>query len=494
MTDQPWHAGLGFHAAPSAGGGGEEVDTSALLLQQYMSQCLSYHEQHQQVQDGASGSAHHNQDVHEGHHPPPQPQHQAAVPYDWHASHHIASAPAFISGQTLPASFVAPPVVADHQSAVQVLVPAREIHAHEEIQLQSSSARALNQQQPDTVKDDVALKAHVDEALAVAMRVPPSTSTSSAAPPLSHPRIPTSISIPIKPPSEYSEARAQYAETRQKRLQAAMLRNFEYVARRDEADMQRHLEELERQRELGKMMAERQQRSMEERMSAAAAATAATTQAKSKKNGGGGVNGAASMAGIGTKSRKKIERTKKKEGHVVIDTSEQRELRCAVYITGLPTDPTAVSEDTLTALFSSYGSIKRVQLYIDRRTGRRKGDGLVVFDAPSGGGTSAWKAAEDMIQAVCEQMSGAQLSCGSQMSVEPADADYKASGRSANASGGGHYGPASAMDSEVAEMGANEARKKKNDKAGGTDKPAGNDVGADAGGEDDLDEFFDSLG
>lgn len=97
-----------------------------------------------------------------------------------------------------------------------------------------------------------------------------------------------------------------------------MLRNFEYVARHDEADMQRHLEELERQRELGKMMDERHKKSLEERMSAAAAASAKAEM--KKKNGGGGVAGAASMAGIGTKSRRKIEKTKKREGHVVIDT------------------------------------------------------------------------------------------------------------------------------------------------------------------------------
>ena len=115
-----------------------------------------------------------------------------------------------------------------------------------------------------------------------------------------------------------------------------------------------------------------------------------------------------------------------------------------------------------------------------------------MFDVPSGGGTSAWKAAEDMIQAVCEQMDGAQLGCGSQISVEPADADYKASGRSANASGAGHYGPASAITDNEAGLGGDEgAGIKGNGSEGGSAE--NNVVGVDLGREDDLDNFFDSL-
>ena len=178
--------------------------------------------------------------------------------------------------------------------------------------------------------------------------------------------------------------------------------------------MKRHMEELERQREVTKMMEERQKRGLEGRIAAVAAAAAASTN---KANGdGAGRVGGTSKSGIGTKSRQKIERTKKKEGHVAIDGSRQRELRCAVYITGLPVGEGTISEDDLAALFGSYGTVKRTTLYVDRRTGRRKGDGLVVYDVPKlagngDGGSSGWKAAEDMVRSVCEQVSDNYVLC-----------------------------------------------------------------------------------
>lgn len=178
--------------------------------------------------------------------------------------------------------------------------------------------------------------------------------------------------------------------------------------------MKRHMEELERRKEMGRVIEERHKRSLEGRMAAAASAS---TNASS-------TSGIASKSGIGTKSRQKIERTKRKEGHVVIDTSKQRELRCAVYITGLPVEvgeekEGSISEDGLSALFGSYGTIKRVTLYVDRRTGRRKGDGLVVYDIPklAGSGSSGWKAAEDIVRSVCEQVSKMRMDFASNIAA-----------------------------------------------------------------------------
>mmetsp|Transcript_31797 Transcript_31797/g.68831 ORF Transcript_31797/g.68831 Transcript_31797/m.68831 type:complete len:500 (+) Transcript_31797:45-1544(+) len=454
MADQrEGHHGLGFHAAvgpqdAAAGGDSGDGDAADALLKQYMAEALSYHEahshEHQQQQVNSYGTSNTNQSS--------QAQQHQSVPYAWHQQQYgqqipstsastthnvqqqqdtfidvIPPPPTFVSGQTLPASFVSAPsssgaVVSQPQSAqqhVQVLVPAREVLTRNEAPggvasgipssslppPDSDSIGIQQQQQQQQIEHSKA----IDDALALAMRVPPSSSTRAAPAPPPPPRrnIPATITIPTKSPAEYSAGRARHAEIEQKRLRAALLRNFEYVARRDEADMKRHMEELERQREVGKMMEERQKRGLEGRI---AAATAAANGDSASRVGG------TSKSGIGTKSRQKIERTKKKEGHVAIDGSRQRELRCAVYITGLPVGEGTISEDDVAALFGSYGTVKRTTLYVDRRTRRRKGDGLVVYDVPklAGNGdvgSSGWKAAEDMVRSVCEQVSDTCVLC-----------------------------------------------------------------------------------
>lgn len=69
----------------------------------------------------------------------------------------------------------------------------------------------------------------------------------------------------------------------------------------------------------------------------------------------------------------------------------------AVYVSGFPSDG-SIDAEFLTALFSSYGSIRKAHLYRDRQTGRLKGDGLIIFEV------SAAQGGEELILTVCEQV------------------------------------------------------------------------------------------
>jgi RNA recognition motif-containing protein len=50
----------------------------------------------------------------------------------------------------------------------------------------------------------------------------------------------------------------------------------------------------------------------------------------------------------------------------------------AVYLSGLPEDG-SVPEETMQALFGSYGSFRKIHLHRNKKTGELKGDALVIY-------------------------------------------------------------------------------------------------------------------
>jgi hypothetical protein len=205
-----------------------------------------------------------------------------------------------------------------------------------------------------------------------------------------------------------------------KRKQEALFRNLEYVALQEE----KRLETLQSQISTAKTQEEsyRQQ-------AALATSLRATTLRQLHSNT---VPNFVTSAGIGTKQRKKVERQKKREGHVVWGAKDKTPNESggnrgavrtdkgistvALYVTGLmlPIHCETTAIKSLTALFSSYGEVNRIHLYRDKKTGNQpfKGDGLVVYQLPDpadapGSSTAAPTAEEQgakLINDVCLQV------------------------------------------------------------------------------------------
>mmetsp|Transcript_15814 Transcript_15814/g.22502 ORF Transcript_15814/g.22502 Transcript_15814/m.22502 type:complete len:198 (+) Transcript_15814:760-1353(+) len=115
---------------------------------------------------------------------------------------------------------------------------------------------------------------------------------------------------------------------------------------------------------------------------------------KSKAAQGMTVTNATSTAGIGTRKRDSIERSKMLEGHLPSSSLEET---CSLYISGLPTPSSSSSSNCanfkeeenklkadltkfLEQLFQPYGSPLKVTLYMDKISMKMKGDGLITYN------------------------------------------------------------------------------------------------------------------
>jgi len=231
---------------------------------------------------------------------------------------------------------------------------------------------------------------HQQEEVAAAYAAPTVTSSSSS----SVPPVPV-VSIPIQPtpaPSEHRLKRERFALQHSRRLRLALLRNFEYVAKRDEEGMRLHALELERRKLESQQVGLRMDRNLQSRMKA-------VEEARKKSDGVSLGKATSSKSGIGTSSRRNIERKKERDGHS--RKRPRQDLDDSVYISGLPTDG-SVKEEELRRLFGCYGKVRNVVMYIEKRTGRLKGDGLIGYELCTGDDATERR---KLMEAVCSQVS-----------------------------------------------------------------------------------------
>jgi hypothetical protein len=181
----------------------------------------------------------------------------------------------------------------------------------------------------------------------------------------------------------YAQKRHEFLTQHHSKLNTFLLNNFQYLAERDEEQLQRQLNHLQSFQELHqKELLQKQQQKL-------------TAQERTRKRA------PANLAGVGSESRCR------KHGNPNASKNSNRSstTSCGIYITGLRVPRQSISTSTsvsptpetrgvkgreeqdeqelvqsLHQLFESFGKVSNVKLYKDKLNGRTKGDGLIQYD------------------------------------------------------------------------------------------------------------------
>lgn len=176
-------------------------------------------------------------------------------------------------------------------------------------------------------------------------------------------------------PEEYGRKRRAFMEQFDEKRRKAMLKNLEYIARIEEERMKERFMKMQEAQEYEAQMEEYHARDLESRSK-----NHASTRNSSIQN---------SQAGIGTEHRQRAEKKRKQQ------TSTNDSL--AIYVSNLPKDNSA-SDELMRALFGSYGSLRKIHFYVDKKTGAMKGDALVIYHVEDMNEKS------ELTEAVCTQV------------------------------------------------------------------------------------------
>ena len=198
----------------------------------------------------------------------------------------------------------------------------------------------------------------------------------------------------------YAQQREDFLEKERRRFQSCRLKNLEYVMKREESEIQQHVEcvnqiaSLEEKQNIQIQIMKEQQRQKQELLG----------QRKTQRQQSQMLN--ENSGGIGTKEQRRAETLRKRHQSEKrpsnADTGES--LRTSLYLTNLPTDGSC-DERVLKSLFCMFGRLDRVTMYRDRSTGDLKGDGLITYGRDAALEHESKGSGVDLVETVCSQVS-----------------------------------------------------------------------------------------
>lgn len=173
---------------------------------------------------------------------------------------------------------------------------------------------------------------------------------------------PTNSTSKMEDHYPYAQKRNDFLKnTHSNKLQSHLLKNLDYILKKDEEVHIIQLQHLHQQQQLQTKMNQHHQH-----------------QAKHKKRVGVFQS---VMGGIGTQERKKHQKSIDKTHHSVL---QKKKKICGLYISGIQheTHPRRQQQQQkmMKEMFEMYGKIQTCTFYIDKKTNRYKGDGLLVYN------------------------------------------------------------------------------------------------------------------
>jgi len=381
MSSQESYFGLGFPngrnddgnskattTRTTASAGSTTTSTAPLnvdaLMQSYMQQCLSYHEQKQKE----NVHQHQNQNNIEK---------DGQVAENRDSSHH-AQTPAFI-----PATATAAGAPSSANMSIKHEMNTNDVDGNNN---NASPVRIGSSNVKDEEKDD--FQQRLENAKMIAQRL---ASKPIPIPPTE--TVPSSVVIPVSVSSSsssnhhhhhhhhqqpkqddyypYAQKRDHFlTKVHSTKLHSFFLKNLNYILKKDEEVHSIQMQYLQRQQEISLHNKKRKRQHQQ-------------------RNGNMNV-----MGGIGTQERSQYQKSIERSQHSFMTKNKKKKQpkSCALYISGIKKIATVSlaqaeenalvekQEQMIHELFESYGSISKINYYVDKQSGLRKGDAFILYN------------------------------------------------------------------------------------------------------------------